>query len=123
MKGLKVRNFVVQDEKRFMTFISVVLVCLWTILMLLALTATTAFAEKIFVEAAASAEISKEEAYVNSFERVNVVIGRGDTAWSIQEKLTPNEDARKVLYHLEKINGKNMSCIVVGETLIFLKAK
>jgi hypothetical protein len=65
----------------------------------------------------------KEE--LSKYEQVEVVIQEGDTAWTIQEKLTPNaNDLRDPLYLAEEINGEvDWGNLLPGQTLKFLKEK
>jgi hypothetical protein len=69
--------------------------------------------------------ISAIEEKIAKFDQVEVVVQKGDTAWTIQEKLTPNYgDMRDMLYYVEYVNKRNsIGDIKAGETLIFLKAK
>lgn len=58
---------------------------------------------------------------LEKYKPVTVYILKGDTSWSIQRRLTPNEDVRKLLYYLEDINGRSMGDIRPGEVLIFFE--
>ena len=63
----------------------------------------------------------KEEVSVpDKYEEIVITIMKGDRAWNIQSRLTPNEDVREVLYYVELINGKSVSNIQPGEEIVFL---
>lgn len=63
----------------------------------------------------------KEELSVpDKYEEIVITIMKGDRAWNIQSRLTPNEDVRDVLYYVELINGKSVSNIQPGEEIVFL---
>lgn len=57
------------------------------------------------------------------YEPIEIFIEEGDVAWDIQRKLTPNENIEKMLYYAEIENGKKMSTIEDGETLVFFRTK
>lgn len=66
----------------------------------------------------------KKESYLSKFEQVDIAVLPGDTAWSIQQRLTPNEDVRKVLYHSANLNGgRSMGSVEAYEVLTFLKER
>lgn len=59
---------------------------------------------------------------IAQYEKVEVFIWEGKTAWDIQAELTPNKDVRDMLElvsHLNKID--NIGDIKAGQTLLFLK--
>lgn len=56
----------------------------------------------------------------DKYEEIVITIMKGDRAWNIQSRLTPNEDVREVLYYVELINGKSVSNIQPGEEIVFL---
>ena len=63
----------------------------------------------------------KEELSIpDKYEEIVITIMKGDRAWNIQSRLTPNEDVREVLYYVELINGKSVSNIQPGEEIVFL---
>lgn len=78
-----------------------------------------------FISNALSPEKIRERTLkeIEKYEKVEIVIKQGDTAWKIQKRLTPNEAIDKMLYYAEVLNGKKMGYIKPGETLIFLKEK
>lgn len=59
------------------------------------------------------------------YEQVRVTIHEGDTAWTIQEVLTPNaHDLRDMLYLAEEVNGDvDWGNLLPGQHIIFLKEK
>lgn len=59
------------------------------------------------------------------YDKVEILVQQGDTAWSIQQKLTPNEhDLRHPLYLAEELNeGMNVGKLLPGQILVFLKEK
>lgn len=68
--------------------------------------------------------ISSHEKFLSSYNQVRVTIQKGDTSWNIQNRLTPDEDVREILFNLIKLNGRdNMGNIKPGETVIFLEPK
>ncbi|WCK57664.1 hypothetical protein PP175_26885 (plasmid) [Aneurinibacillus sp. Ricciae_BoGa-3] len=75
--------------------------------------------------------VHKQQAQINTaydkelqkFEKVQVVIQNGDTAWSIQSKLTPNEDVRNMLQLDAYINHVNIGGLKMGDVMTFVKAK
>lgn len=64
---------------------------------------------------------AKVEQQLATYEKVDVVVGKGDTLWSIQEKLTPNEDVREMLYLAEKNAGHNFSNVKAGDVVTLFK--
>ena len=66
----------------------------------------------------------KEQNFLSSFKKVEVVFEDGDTAWRIQEQLVPDEDTRVLLYYVKELNKDvNWGNIRPGESLIFLEKK
>lgn len=65
----------------------------------------------------------KELEFIAQYDQVEVFVKKGQTAWHIQQKLTPNEDVRKLLYYDSMLNQKSMGDIKAGEKLIFLKER
>lgn len=64
------------------------------------------------------------EEKLKNYDVVEVVIKEGDSAWLIQEKLTPNErDMREALNLSEYVNGKDLGKIKPGEVVLFVKEK
>lgn len=59
------------------------------------------------------------------YEKVRVTIHEGDTAWTIQESLTPHaHDIRDMLYLSEEVNGEvDWGNLLPGKTYVFLKEK
>lgn len=93
---------------RFLFFV-LVCICLFTVVGL------------AMEEPKSSEEVIQEA--LEKFEKVEVVVKQGDTAWTLQENLTPEEDVRYMLYLVEILNGKCLGDIMPGEKLIFLKNK
>jgi cell division protein YceG involved in septum cleavage len=61
---------------------------------------------------------------IEKFEKVEVEIHYGQTAWEIQKKLTPHEDVRDVMDLVRYINKKeNLGDLKPGDKIIFLKEK
>ena len=62
---------------------------------------------------------------MSKYELVEVYIQKGDTAWSIQQDLTPNaHDLREVFYLADTINGEvDWGNLLPGRTYVFLKEK
>ena len=58
---------------------------------------------------------------LEDYKTVEVYVKKGDTSWSIQSELTPNEDIRELLHYLKVINNKSMGDIRPGEVLIFFE--
>jgi len=46
------------------------------------------------------------------------VVRRGDTLWSIAERLSPGEDPRPVVDALAAVNGLDPGSLVPGQTLV-----
>lgn len=69
------------------------------------------------------AKVFQEE--VAKYDKVRVIISEGDTAWTIQQALTPHEsDLRHSLYLSEELNkGADFGNLLPGQTLTFLKEK
>lgn len=65
-------------------------------------------------------EISHSINIPEEYKIVKVEIANGATAWDIQSTLVPNEEINEVLELVEQINGRDMSKINTGETLLFL---
>lgn len=64
----------------------------------------------------------KEVVVKEGFEYVEVRVYAGDTAWDIQQELTPNVDVRPLLHHLKSVNNiESMSAVKAGEVYLFLK--
>lgn len=65
------------------------------------------------------------ESELAKYEQVEILIQEGDTAWSIQQRLTPNErDLRHPLYLAKEINEESdWGNLIPGQRLVFLKAK
>jgi len=59
----------------------------------------------------------------SNYEPIEIFIEEGDVAWNIQKQLTPDENVQEMLYYAEIENGKKMSTIQDGETLVFFRAK
>lgn len=69
-------------------------------------------------------EASAIEKKIAQYDQVEVFIQEGDTAWSIQEQLTPGTDVRDMLYLVKRINHrKELGKVKAGEVLTFLKTK
>jgi len=89
------RKYRLKNKRRFFTLIAIIIVSL-----ILGISATTiAYGDK---------ETSFKEVTVRS----------GDTLWSIAEKYNKNEDIRKYIYEIKKINNLKTSDIYAGDTLI-----
>lgn len=106
------------SRKRFVVFM--LLVSLFLALLTSTLVEAVKNIKPIYSKELTETEIDFIE---KNFEQVEVKISKGDTAWIIQKSLAPNYDIRQLLYLAEKLNGKNMGNILVGETLLFLKEK
>lgn len=65
----------------------------------------------------ASAEKIKVEHKLATYKKVNVLVKKGDTLWSIQEKLTPNEDVREMLYLAEQNAGHKITNVSAGDVV------
>jgi hypothetical protein len=63
----------------------------------------------------------KVEKQLTNYEKVEVVINKGDTLWSLQEKLTPNADIREMLYLAEKNAGHNFTNVKAGDVVTLFK--
>jgi len=67
-----------------------------------------------------------EQLVDNQYEKIKVTIQEGDTAWKIQQQLTPHEDVRipldlaKSLKENKDIDWGNLK---PGQTVVFLKEK
>lgn len=59
----------------------------------------------------------------DNYELVEFVVGRGQSAWGIQQMLTPKEDVRPILHELSIINGKDMGQIQQGDVIKFFEPK
>lgn len=69
-------------------------------------------------------KVSAIEKEIAKYEKVDVFVQEGDTAWNIQEKLTPGKDMRDMLYLVEYINKReSMGKVKAGEVITFLKYK
>lgn len=68
-------------------------------------------------------ESTPTETY-KDFEKVEIVIKKGDFAWKIQKELTPSRDVGEMVALVSEANGgKPMHPIYPGEKLFFLKEK
>lgn len=112
----------VKNKERFAVFS----IILFSALILLALSIFS-FAKHETLQVIASAnsyELTDSEIeFIDKFEKKEIKVKKGDTAWSIQQRLSPSSDIREVLYHVEKINEQTMGKIKNGEKLIFLKER
>lgn len=52
---------------------------------------------------------------------IEIVVRDGDTAWDIQQRLTPKENLENLMNELNEINGKDVSNIKTGETVKFIQ--
>lgn len=69
-------------------------------------------------------DIEKEQNdLLTRYEKVEVIVQAGDTAWTIQNRLSPNSDPRELIFHASNVNDKNMGYINAGETLVFFKER
>lgn len=96
-------------------------------LLLMAMFTTVSFANNIYESGKEkfTTHVTEETAKeIKKYEQVEVTINRGETAWDIQSKLTPDKDVRDMLFLVEKINNRfTMENIRSGETIIFLTEK
>lgn len=60
---------------------------------------------------------------IDSLTFTEVVVSSGDTAFSLQSELTPTEDVREMIFYAEKVSGKNLSDIKVGEKITLVSQK
>lgn len=56
-----------------------------------------------------------------TYKKIKVVVGKGETVWELQEKLTPNEDIREMLDLATKYNNKSLGVVCEGEVITLLK--
>lgn len=69
-------------------------------------------------------DINNIKKRIEKFEKVEVEIHYGQTAWEIQKKLTPHEDVRDVMDLVRYINKrKSLGDLKPGDKIIFLKEK
>lgn len=54
------------------------------------------------------------------YEQIVITIMPGDRAWTIQKRLTPNENINEILYYVNQLNGKSVAHIKPGEEIVFL---
>ena len=52
---------------------------------------------------------------------IEIVVKDGDTAWDIQQRLTPKGNLENLMNELNEINGKDVSNIKTGETVKFIQ--
>lgn len=52
---------------------------------------------------------------------IEIVMKSGDTAWDVQERLTPEADIENLIKELNEINGKDVSNIKAGESVKFIQ--
>lgn len=126
VKGARVGRMYIVDEERFMKFGLFFVASILLLVLFVLLAVNTVYADKVpeNTDSASTPTFSRKElSYINSFEKVEIVVSRGDTAWDIQERLAPKADTRKVLYYVAKLNNRVIGDIFEGEKLIFLKAK
>ncbi|WCF11417.1 hypothetical protein NDS46_31155 (plasmid) [Paenibacillus thiaminolyticus] len=58
------------------------------------------------------------------YEQVEVVVQSGETAWGLQQELTPRMDVRELLYLASKLNpGINLGELQSGDRIILLKER
>lgn len=57
---------------------------------------------------------------IESMQKIEVQVEYGDTAWNLQSALIEGEDVRYILYLAEKLNGKDLSNLQIGDTIILL---
>ena len=50
-------------------------------------------------------------------ETTSYIVQPGDTLWEICEEKFPNEDPRKVIYEIKKINGMKTSALKVHQKI------
>lgn len=56
------------------------------------------------------------------FEKIEVPFNKGDTAWKIQQMLTPNENINSMIELVRQVNSeRNIDYVLPGETRLFLK--
>lgn len=60
---------------------------------------------------------------IKKFQKIEVSVMPGDTAWNIEKKLAPDYDTRKLLDMVEQLNGCSAGNLQVGQTVVFLKQK
>lgn len=59
---------------------------------------------------------------LNSFEYVDVYVEKGQTAYELQEELTPNKDVRELLFYASyKNEGRSLGDIQAGEIITLIK--
>lgn len=103
-------------RKRLLEKMSAVLIIIGILLLANNVIATLNTAKNGFLQNVNQAEMIIPDKY----EQIVITIMPGDRAWIIQERLTPNEDVREVLYYVDKINGKSVANIKPGEKIVFL---
>lgn len=52
-------------------------------------------------------------------EAVNFLVEAGDSAWEIQQELTPGWDVSRLIHQLEQLNGIDMRDIEAGDVVQF----
>lgn len=57
----------------------------------------------------------------NPLNEIEIVVQDGDTAWDIQQRLTPKGNMKNLMNQLNEINDKDVSNIKTGETVKFIQ--
>lgn len=111
--GLAFINKKRAEKKRKMMIKKVII---FSIAIFMCLTASVNLT-KVFAHAG-EAKIEKQLA---TYQKVTVVVEKGDTLWSLQQKLTPNDDISQILFLAEKNAGHKLTNIHPGDEVVLLK--
>lgn len=48
---------------------------------------------------------------------IEITVQDGDTVWDLQNKLTPNDDCRRLIFEAEKVSGMSYSQLQIGQVI------
>lgn len=109
---MKFKRLSKAQRKRLLKRVQIILIVAGILL----LANTTLNTVRNGLQGANAAEIIVPDRY----EQIVITIMPGDRAWTIQKRLTPNENVDEVLYYVNQINGKSVANIKPGEEIVFL---
>lgn len=112
------KKYKIVDRAKFIRFI--VLVGLVSFIAIFSLFNTSAKTAEIEDVAVTDAGL---ERLLNNYDSKLVMVKSGDTFWTLQQKLLPNEDVRELKYYAEFLNGKQMGNLKSGEEIYLFTEK
>lgn len=63
----------------------------------------------------------KVQERISSYEKVEVLVNKGDTIWDLVQEVEPNEDPREMIDLAEEFAGKSLSVIHPGDVITLLR--